>query len=90
MKRVVTTSTSNNDALYDLSMKQIACWDPDVYCNVYIVTEINGNNAGGGIQGYAYLGPTGDCRDGIVLLYNVVGTVGTLKAGRRYEYNSTT
>ena len=78
----VTTSTSNNDALYDLSMKQIACWNPDVYCNIYIVTEINGNNAGGGVQGYAYLGPTGDCRDGIVLLYNVVGTVGTLKAGR--------
>jgi hypothetical protein len=66
----------------DLAMKNIACWDPDLYLNIYIVTEIQGNNGGGGIQGYAYLGPTNDCRDGIVLLYNVTGTVGTLKSGR--------
>ena len=76
------TTNSFASGLSDLSMKNIACWDPDLYCNVYIVTEIQGNNAGGGIQGYAYLGPTNNCLDGIVLLYNVVGTEGTLKSGR--------
>ena len=83
MEDGVTTNPSfYSDAMPDNTLKGIGCWDPDFYCNVYIVTEINGNNAGGGVQGYAYLGPTGDCRDGIVCLYNVVGTEGTLKPGR--------
>ena len=83
MEDGVTTNPSfYSDAMPDNTLKNIGCWDPDFYCNVYIVTEINGNNGGNGVQGYAYLGPTGDCRDGIVLLYNVVGTEGTLKAGR--------
>ena len=83
MEDGVTTNPSfYSDAMPDNTLKGLGCWDPDFYCNVYIVTEINGNNGGNGVQGYAYLGPTGDCRDGIVLLYNVVGTEGTLKAGR--------
>ena len=83
MEDGVTTNPSfYSDAMPDNTLKNIGCWDPDFYCNVYIVTEINGNNGGNGVQGYAYLGPTGDCRDGIVLLYNVVGTEGTLKPGR--------
>ena len=83
MEDGVTTSPNfYSDAMPDNTLKGLGCWDPDFYCNVYIVTEINGNNGGNGVQGYAYLGPTGDCRDGIVLLYNVVGTEGTLKPGR--------
>jgi hypothetical protein len=65
----------------------VGCWNPDEYINFYIVSEINGNNGGGGIQGYAYIGgyangPNGGCGDGIVQLYNVTGTTGTLKVGR--------
>ena len=83
MEDGVTTSPNfYTDAMPDNTLKGLGCWDPDFYCNVYIVTEINGNNGGNGVQGYAYLGPTGDCRDGIVCLYNVVGTEGTLKVGR--------
>ena len=83
MEDGVTTSPNfYSDAMPDNTLKGLGCWDPDFYCNVYIVTEINGNNGGNGVQGYAYLGPTGDCRDGIVCLYNVVGTEGTLKVGR--------
>lgn len=58
------------------------CWNPDSYLNFYIVSEINGNDAGIGVQGYAYLGPTGDCRDGVVCLYNTTGRVGELKPSR--------
>ena len=58
------------------------CWNPDEYINYYIVSEINGNDGNNGVQGFAYLGPTNDCRDGVVCLYNVTGTVGTLKPGR--------
>ena len=58
------------------------CWNPDEYINYYVVSEINGNDGGNGVQGYAYLGPTGDCRDGVVVLYNATGTVGVQKPGR--------
>ena len=58
---------------------EVGCWDVDKYINFYVVSEINGNNGGNGIQGYAYLGPTNNCLDGIVCLYNVVGTEGNLK-----------
>jgi hypothetical protein len=62
--------SSLQPGMNDEAMKEIACWDVDKYVNVYIVTEIGGNNGGGGIQGYAYLGPTNDCRDGVVMLSN--------------------
>lgn len=77
------TSSSFFDGVNDNSLKSaVGCWNPDEYINIYVVSEIQGNNGGGGIQGYAYLGPTGDCRDGIVQLYNVTGTEGVLKPGR--------
>lgn len=63
-------------------VKALTSWLGDDYLNVFVVPEINGNNAGGGIQGFAYTGPTGDVRDGVTLLYNVIGTEGTLKPSR--------
>ena len=63
-------------------VKSLTSWLGDDYLNVFVVPEINGNNAGGGIQGFAYTGPTGDVRDGVTLLYNVIGTEGTLKPSR--------
>ena len=63
-------------------VKALTPWLGDDYLNVFVVPEINGNNGGGGIQGFAYTGPTGDVRDGVTLLYNVIGTEGTLKPGR--------
>lgn len=65
-----------------VAVKSLTSWLGDDYLNVFVVPEINGNNAGGGIQGFAYTGPTGDVRDGVTLLYNVFGTEGTLKPGR--------
>ncbi len=73
-----------SDGVNDNSLKSATgCWNPDEYVNFYIVSEIDGNDGGNGIQGYAYLGPTGDCRDGIVQLYNVTGTTGVLKPARQ-------
>jgi hypothetical protein len=64
----------------------VGCWNPSEYINYYVVSEINGNNGGNGIQGFAYLGPTGDCRDGVVLLYNATGNVGVQKPGRELGF----
>ena len=65
-----------------VAVKSLSSWLGDDYLNVFVVPEINGNNGGGGIQGFAYTAPTGDVRDGVTLLYNVIGTVGTLKPER--------
>lgn len=82
------TSSSFFDGVNDNLLKStVGCWNPDEYINFYVVSEIQGNDGGNGIQGYAYIGgyangPNGGCGDGIVQLYNVTGTTGTLKSGR--------
>jgi hypothetical protein len=67
-------------------MEASGCWNPSEYINYYVVSEINGNNGGNGIQGFAYLGPTGDCRDGVVCMYNVTGNEGAVKPGRELGF----
>ena len=76
-------SNGSGSGWSDQQMKAASgCWNPDEYLNYYVVSEINGNDGGNGIQGYAYLGPTNDCRDGVVVLYNATGTVEEIKPGR--------
>ena len=79
------------DGIPDSVIKQAYGWPVDKYFNMYVVSEINGNNGGGGVQGYSYVGSLGSgasgYRYGPVCLYNVTGTVGNLKVGR--ELNST-
>ena len=71
-------------------VKSFTTWFGDDYLNVFVVPEINGNNGGAGVQGFSYTGPTGDARDGVTLLYNVIGTTGTLKPGRTLNRPSPT
>ena len=69
----------DDDAADQSAVKSLTTWYGDEYINIFVVPEINGNNGGNGIQGYAYLGPTNDERDGLVVLYNAFGLVGELK-----------
>ncbi len=70
----------------DSVIKQAYGWPVDKYFNMYVVSEINGNDGGGGVQGYSYVGSLGTetsgYRYGPVCLYNVTGDVGELKPGR--------
>ena len=72
-------------------IKELYHWPVDKYFNCYVVTEINNNNGGNGIQGFSLLGSAGTGLNGYsygpVCLYNVTGTTGTLKSGR--ELNAT-
>jgi hypothetical protein len=68
-------------------LKSITTWYGDDYINIFVVPEIDGNDGGWGVQGFAFLNPTGDARDGITVIYNTFGTVGELKYGR--ELNRT-
>ena len=74
----------------DSYIKNLFHWPEDKYFNCYVVSEINGNNGGGGIQGYSFVGSLGTgatgYRYGPVCLYNVTG-LNTGKFGR--ELNGT-
>jgi PKD repeat protein len=59
-------------------VKGLSTWPRDSYINIWIVNEIEDNNAQSGVQGYAYF-PVNSSLDGIVVLYNAFGTVGNLK-----------
>jgi len=79
----ISNGTSGSVGVDEALVKETAgCWNPSEYCNIYIVPEIDGNDGLGSVQGFAYLGPTNDCRDGIVTLYNATGTTGVQKPGR--------
>ena len=71
-----------DDAADQTAVKSLTTWFGDDYINIFVVPEINGNDGEDGIQGFAYLGPTNDARDGVVVIYNAFGLVGELKPGR--------
>jgi PKD repeat protein len=60
-------------------VKALSTWPREDYMNVWVVNEIEDNNAQGGIQGYAYF-PFDNPVDGIAILHNAFGTVGNLKS----------
>ena len=75
-------SANDKPGANETELKLLSVWPADQYVNIWVVSEIDGNNAGSGYQGFAYVGPTNDSNDGIVLLYNTFGLVGELKPGR--------
>jgi len=62
----------------ELEVKNLSRWSNQDYYNIWIVSEIENNDGGSGIQGYAYF-PTSSPVDGTVILYNAFGTTGNLK-----------
>lgn len=65
----ITTSGSNNE----VTIKALSKWSNTDYYNIWVVSEIDGNNAGGGTQGYAYFPGAGSNVDGTVIMYNSLG-----------------
>jgi PKD repeat protein len=70
---------SSGSGAVEESVKALSTWPRASYMNIWIVNEIENNDGGSGIQGYAYF-PVNSPIDGIVLLYNAFGTVGNLKS----------
>jgi hypothetical protein len=62
----------------ETEVKASVAWPRDTYFNIFVVTEIDGNDGGNGTQGYAYF-PFDNVRDGVTVLYNTFGTEGNLK-----------
>ena len=63
----------------ETEVKSLVAWPRDEYFNIFVVTEIDGNDGGNGTQGFSYF-PFDDVRDGVTILYNTFGTEGTLKS----------
>ncbi|MDB5255812.1 MAG: C-terminal target protein [Chitinophagaceae bacterium] len=57
----------------ELNIKALSKWNNTKYYNIWVVSEIDDNNAGSGVQGYAYFAGAGSSVDGAVMLYNSFG-----------------
>jgi len=70
---------SSGTGAVEESVKALSTWPRESYMNIWVVNEIENNDGGSGIQGYAYF-PVNSPIDGIVILHNAFGTVGNLKS----------
>ncbi len=61
------------------AVKALSTWPRTQYMNIWVVNEIENNDAQGGIQGFAYF-PVNSPIDGITVLHNAFGTVGNIKS----------
>lgn len=72
-------TAGNGQGASETEIKNLSRWPNQQYYNIWVVAEIENNNGGSGIQGYAYF-PTTSMVDGTVILFNAFGTTGTLKS----------
>jgi len=66
-------STNGITTANEVTVKGLSRWPNSEYYNIWIVSEINGNNGGAGTQGYAYYPGATSTKDGAVILYNSFG-----------------
>jgi hypothetical protein len=57
----------------EVQVKALSKWNNSQYYNIWVVSEIDGNNAGGGTQGYAYFPGASSDVDGAVVMFNSFG-----------------
>ncbi|MDO5979939.1 zinc-dependent metalloprotease [Flavivirga spongiicola] len=57
----------------ELLIKDLSRYPRDEFYNIWIVSEINNNGAGSGLQGFAYFPGSSYNLDGAVILYNAFG-----------------
>jgi hypothetical protein len=65
----------------EVAVKSLSRWSNNNYYNIWVVSEINNNGGGAGIQGFAYFPGAPAEIDGAVMLYNAFGYDPTLTLG---------
>lgn len=61
--------SSTSQGLTDAQVKAVTSWNRQKYYNIYLVSEIDNNEGGAGVQGYAYFASShGQSNDGAVIL----------------------
>jgi hypothetical protein len=72
-KYMAAGTTSNTTGISDATLKTFDVWDQKKYYNIWLVSEIDGNDGGYGTQGYAYFASShGFSYDGSVILVNAI------------------
>lgn len=66
------------DGVDEVTLKNASKWPKDQYYNIWIVSEINGNDGGFGTQGFAYLPGASATYDGTVIQNTAWGNTGTV------------
>jgi len=72
---VFTSCTGN-----ELAIKNLSRWPNDEYYNIWVVTEIQGNDGGYGIQGFAYFPGSSSLYDGTIIMNTCFGSIGTVNS----------
>jgi PKD repeat protein len=68
----------NTSGITDADLKSIIRWNTNQYYNIWLVSEIDNNNGGSGIQGYAFFASShGTASDGTVMLVNAYKNPGS-------------
>ncbi|MCI5058086.1 MAG: zinc-dependent metalloprotease [Flavobacteriales bacterium] len=57
----------------EVSVKDLSRWPTNAYYNIWVVSEIDNNDATSGTQGYAYFPGSSSTVDGTVVVYNAFG-----------------
>jgi PKD repeat protein len=64
-------NSAKTSGISDSDLKHSIAWDSHLYYNIWLISEIDNNNGGSGLQGYATFAPMhGDSQDGAVILSN--------------------
>ena len=64
----------------EVDVKNLSRWPNSDYMNIWVVSEIENNNAGFGIQGYAYFPGASAVVDGLVVQHSSFGISGTVNS----------
>ena len=62
----------------EVELKNTSKWDNNSYYNIWIVSEIEGNNGGYGTQGFAYFPGASAIYDGTIIMNTSWGDIGTV------------
>lgn len=72
---------STSQGITDAQCKAVTSWDRTKYYNIYLVSEIDNNEGGAGVQGYAYFASAhGTSSDGAVILASNFTAGGSMTA----------
>lgn len=80
INRINGTGTSNYQTIginsfggNEASVKALSKWNNSKYCNIWVVSEIDNNNMGLGVMGFAYYPGASSNVDGVVIQHNAFG-----------------
>lgn len=71
-------SAGGSSGANEIDVKNLSRWPNTDYMNIWVVSEIENNNAGFGIQGYAYFPGASAVVDGLVVQHSSFGVTGTV------------